>query len=112
MFDRNINIEKDCGQNYMIKETKQELLKRFYKPFYIPVIALLCSFLLISGNYKPNYSKVKKYIFLAILLILIISEASLRYSVSSKLSFYFYLAVPIVMLISIYSFFIKSVKNV
>ena len=64
----------------MINETKQELLKRFYKPFYIPVIALLCSFLLISGNYKPNYSKVKKYIFLAILLILIISEASLRYS--------------------------------
>ena len=111
LFDRNVNIEKVCGQNYMIKETKQELLKRFYKPFYIPVIALLCSFLLISGNYKPNYSKVKKYIFLAILLILIISEASLRYSTESFFAIITYFLIPFLLFLSFYISINKQIKN-
>ena len=31
----------------LIKEINQELLKRLYKPIYIPIIALICSFLII-----------------------------------------------------------------
>ena len=45
-----INVEK-CKNNDSINEVKQELLKRFFKPIYIPLIALMCCFLFFSGNF-------------------------------------------------------------
>ncbi len=113
-YDQYDSIKTDifnCDEG-LLNEIKQELLKRIYKPIYLPLIAIFTCFLLITSKNKTNYKKVRNIIFFITILVIIFSEASLRYSVSSKLSFYFYLAVPIVMLISIYSFFIKSVKNV
>jgi lipopolysaccharide export system permease protein len=111
IFNEKFSLEKECKYNDLSDETKQELLKRFYKPFYIPVIALLCSFLLISGSYKPNYSSVKKYIFLFILLVLIISEASLRYSTKSSFSMIVYFLIPLLLFLSFYISIHKKIKN-
>jgi hypothetical protein len=49
-------------------EIKQELLKRFFKPIYIPLIALICCFLIFSGKLLANYNKIKKITFLFIFL--------------------------------------------
>ena len=111
IFYEKFSLQKECKYNNLPDETKQELLKRFYKPFYIPVIALLCSFLLISGNYKPNYSIVKKYIFLTILFVLIISEASLRYSTKSSFSMIVYFLIPLLLFLSFYISIHKKIKN-
>lgn len=111
IFYEKFSLQKECKYNNLPDETKQELLKRFYKPFYIPVIALLCSFLLISGNYKPNYSIVKKYIFLTILFVLIISEASLRYSTKSSFSMIIYFLIPLLLFLSFYISIHKKIKN-
>ena len=94
------------------KEIKQELLKRLYKPIYIPIIGMLSCFLIVTSRFKKNYEKIKNIIFIITFIVLVISEASLRYSVSSEFSFYIYLALPWIILISAYLFLYKVVKNV
>ncbi len=118
LFDCLINAkltdERRCEDDdkEILSETKQELLKRFFKPIYIPLIAMLCCFLLISGKYKPNYDKVKRYIFLIIVLLIIISETSLRYSTSSDISLILYLFTPFLIFFILYTFSYYKINNV
>ncbi len=95
-----------------LKEIKQELLKRFYKPIYIPIITILCSFLVITSRNKLNYSKIRNLIFILTFFLLIFSEASLRYSVTSNLLFFLYLLLPWLMFGLAYIIFYRIVKNV
>ena len=110
LFDKNINKQR-CEHDNLLNETKQELLKRFFKPVYIPLISILCCFLLISGKYNPNYEKTKKYIFIIILLVLIISETSLRYSTSSNISLLIYFFTPFILFTIFYFFTYLKTNN-
>ena len=94
------------------KEINQELLKRYYKPLYIPILGILCSFLLLLPKSNLNYNKNKKIIFLFTFLILILSEASLRYSTVSNFTMALYLAIPWISFILIYLIFYFRTKNV
>ena len=59
---------------------KIEINKRIGMPFFIPLIALVCSFLLASQRDKKNY-QYNKYIYFFIgFIILIWAEISVRYS--------------------------------
>ncbi len=111
LFNRNISSEKKCEHKKMLNETKQELLKRFFKPVYIPLIAILCCFLFISGKSKPNYERTQKYIFLIILLLIIISETSLRFSTSSEISLFIYFLTPFLLFVIFYIFSFIKVNN-
>lgn len=91
---------------------QQELSKRLYKPIYIPLISIVTCFLVISSKNKMNYKKIRNSIFIFAILVIIFSETSLRYSVSSNLSFFFYILTPLLMIVSIYSLFLRFVKNV
>ena len=101
-----------CEDKKFLMEIKQELTKRLYKPIYLPLIAIVTCLLVISSKNKINYIKIRNIIFFLVILVIIFSETSLRYSISSKLSFTFYLIAPWLMMISIYSLFLKFVKNV
>ena len=105
--DRRFICEKKLS-----KEVDQELLKRFYKPLYIPIIGLLCCFLIVLPKNKITYEKYKRYVFLITLLILILSEGSLRYSASSNLASIMYLILPWISFILIYTIFYNRIKNV
>ena len=96
----------------IFNEIVQELFKRFYKPLYLPTIALLCCFLIIIPKNHVNYSKNKKIVFLITFFILIISEASLRYSTISTFATIFYFVIPWLSFIFIYCIFYFRVKNV
>ena len=113
-FFKNIKIEKfdsfNCDKT--ILEVKQELLKRLYKPIYIPIIGILTCFLIINSSNKINYKKIRNLVFITTFIILVISEASLRYSVSSEILFYTYLIFPWFIFISSYLIFFKIIKNV
>tara|TARA_B100001093_G_scaffold476561_1_gene503080 strand:+ start:636 stop:1730 length:1095 start_codon:yes stop_codon:yes gene_type:complete len=111
VFNRNVLADKKC-QDGLLNETKQELLKRFFKPIYLPLIAMLCCFLVISGKYKPNYERTKRYIFLIILFLIIISETSLRYSTSSDLLLIIYFLTPFLLFTLFYSFAFIKLNNV
>ena len=113
MFQNRIsNIQNDlqCDKS-LSKEINQELFKRFYKPLYIPIIALLCCFLLLIPKNNYKYSRNKKIIFLLTFFIIIFSEASLRYSSASLTSTYIYFVIPWISFASIYVFFYKRSQN-
>jgi lipopolysaccharide export system permease protein len=113
-FSKDSKVQRElfrCDKKFF-SDIKQELLKRLYKPIYIPLIAIVTCFMLISSKNKINYIKVRNLIFMFAILVIIFSETSLRYSISSNLSFFFYLLAPWLMMISTYSLFLKSVKNV
>ena len=61
-------------------DTKIEFNKRFGMPIFIPLMALICSFLLSSRKDKKIYT-FNKYIYsLICIIILILSEILVRYS--------------------------------
>ena len=107
---RNYNLWK-CDVN-VIEEINQELLKRFYKPAYIPLIALICAFLIILPKNSLGYKSQSRLTFFCGFLFLIISETTLRYSTSSNLSMIIYLALPWILFISTYALFYIKAKNV
>ncbi len=96
----------------IINEINQEIFKRLYKPFFIPIIAILSCFLIIVPKNNYRYERNRKIIFVITFFVLIISEASLRYSTISNLATLLYLVMPIVSFILIYGIFYRSVKNV
>ncbi len=89
----------------------QEIYKRFYKPLYIPVIAIMCSLLIIFPKNNILYKRNRKIVFLITFLIIVLSEASLRYSTVSSIGNLFYLISPWVIFLIIYIFFYLRVKN-
>ena len=100
-----------CNPNIK-NEINQEIFKRLYKPFFIPIIAILSCFLIIVPKNNYRYERNRKIIFVITFFVLIISEASLRYSTISNLATLLYLVMPIVSFILIYGIFYRSVKNV
>ncbi len=109
-----IKIEDDnfkC-ETSVSEAINQELLKRFYKPLYIPIIAIISCLLIIvpKNNYKFNRNRTK--VFLLGFLIIILSESSLRYSTSSNIALLFYLIAPWMIFFITYFYFYNKVKNV
>tara|TARA_B100001063_G_C16742090_1_gene545358 strand:- start:828 stop:1886 length:1059 start_codon:yes stop_codon:yes gene_type:complete len=109
LFDEN---RRFLCEEKLFKEVNQELLKRFYKPLYIPIIALLCCFLIVIPKNNISYEKFKKYIFLITFLTLILSEASLRYSTISNFTSIVYLSLPWISFVLIYLILYSKIKNV
>ncbi|MDC3036291.1 LptF/LptG family permease [Candidatus Pelagibacter sp.] len=109
---KTVKFESFRCEESLFKEIKQELLKRFYKPIYIPLITIFCCFLIISSKNKLNYKKNKNLIFVFTFFLVVISEASLRYSTFSNISFYLYLIIPWILILFSYFIFYKAVKNV
>ena len=112
LFSKNKNNLRFKCEESLVKETKQEIFKRFYKPLYIPIIGILCCFLIILSRNHLRYEKTKKIIFLFTFFILILSETTLRYSASSNLFSLIYLIFPWILFSIIYLFFYLRVKNV
>ena len=110
----NINAKKfesfKCDR--VINEIKEELLKRLYKPIYIPLISLFCGFLLLNSRNKNNYQKKNNLIFGITFILLILSEMSLRYSFSSNFLTLTYFLLPLIIFIISYISFYTIVKNV
>ena len=95
--NKNINIH-NCNQDKKsLMDTKIEFNKRFGSPIYIPLISLLCSFLLTSRKDEKIYNY-KKYIYFFIgFVILAFAEIIVRYSGISWTHSAFYYLLPVVM---------------
>ena len=94
------------------QEIKRELFKRIYKPVFIPIIALIAGFLIISAKNKINYRKYNFTIFIISILLLIFSEASVRYISSSTLITILCLVMPIIIFFVSYLIFYRAAKYV
>jgi lipopolysaccharide export system permease protein len=108
-FENNITT-LDCNTNS--DEIKQELLKRIFKPIYIPVLAIMCCMLLAISKNNAKFSKFKNFLFLIIFFVIVVSETSLRLSTESNLSLIIYLILPFIIFFFVYLIFYKLTKDV
>ena len=81
---------------------KQEFLKRFYKPFYLPLLSLISCLLILKSKENDDFDKFKIFLFLIIFFVIVISELSLRFSTSGQIGLYFFLILPLLTFITIY----------
>ena len=81
---------------------KQEFLKRFYKPFYLPLLSLISCLLILKSKENNDFDKFKIFLFMTIFFTIIISELSLRFSTSGKIGMFFFLTFPFLTFVTIY----------
>jgi lipopolysaccharide export system permease protein len=104
------NETLNCNEK-SIDSILQEFLKRFYKPIYLPLIALISSLLLIKSKESSNYRFYKNFLFLIIFLTIVISEISLRYVSNNTIGLWFFIFFPITLFFSIYIGLITIFNN-
>ncbi len=88
-----------CKKDYL-KNIKQELLKRIYLPFYLPLLALIACFLILKSKNNHEYSNFKFQLFIIGIIFLIISEVSIRYAGLSDKNNLIFIITPIILFIS------------
>ena len=84
------------------KEITTVLNRRILFPLYIPIIALLCSFLLIKTQKERNFFLNKYSIFILSFLILLYAELIVRYTGISKATSILFTFSPVVLIPVIY----------
>ena len=89
---------------------KQEFLKRFYKPIYLPLLALISCLLILKSKENDNFDKYKIFLFLVIFFTIVLSEISLRFSTSSQIEMYFFLFFPVLAFTIIYFSLMAKIK--
>ena len=101
----------NCEQNKKsLMDIKIEFNKRFGMPIYIPLISLICSFLLSSRRDQKIY-EYNKYIFFFIsFLILAVSEVIVRYSGTSWTHTIVYYLLPLGLLPLFYVSLMRKFK--
>ena len=110
MKNKDINIHNCNIDKKSLMDNKIEINKRFGMPFYIPLIALMCSFLLTSRKDKKIYNY-KKYIYFFIgFIILAFAEILVRYSGISWTHSAIYYLLPIALSPLLYFILIRTFK--
>ena len=102
---RNKLVDKDVG--YCKENAKKEIMtvlnRRILLPLYIPIIALLCSFLLIKTQKQKNFFLNKYSIFILSFLILLYAELIIKYTGISKIISILFAVSPVVLIPIIYT---------
>ncbi len=98
-------------KNKKQKSVLFEIHKRIFKPLFIPIIALLCCFILYGNNEKFNLIKLRFLIFTLTVLFIIFLEILLNLSTSSAFFQYLLYSFPMCVGILIYFFLHKFIQN-
>ena len=77
-FDLPYNTFLNCTQD-VYSDIIEETFKRGIKPFFIPVIVLLSSIIILFNKDNFRYSKIQYFLFFIVFLVIILSEVSSRY---------------------------------
>ena len=109
--NKNTSDMYNCGTGKRSQmDTKIEINKRFGMPIYIPLISLICCFLLASGKDKKMFY-LNKYIYFFIgFLILVLAEIIVRYSGISWNHTFIYYLIPLGMSPLLYLALIRTFK--
>ena len=91
----------NCKENTK-KEITTVLNRRIVLPLYIPIIALLCSFLLIKTKSQKSFFLNKYSIFILSFLVLLYAELIIRYTGISKIIGILFTVSPVILVPMIY----------
>ena len=111
-------ISLDLSKKLKIENCRSEnltnILKEFHKritiPLYIPVLMLICLMVIIKSKENTNYLLYRLKIFLIGLLIIILSELSLRFVEKNFLNNILIFLIPLIMIIYLYIIFYFKLK--
>lgn len=107
--NNNFFNEKGCSEK-LIKEIIPALNRRIVLPFFIPVVTLIASFMLINVKKTIFFNHIS--IFLYSFLILLYSETIIRYTGLNKLVSNFFILTPPMLIIFFYTFLrLKLLRN-
>ena len=98
-----------CQKNFL-DNLIQELFKRIYLPFYIILMALTSSLLVLKSKNTPNYSIFKTTVFVIGVIFLVIPEILLNFTGTSYSSNLLFLLFPIFFYVAIYQYINFKVK--
>ena len=100
-FETAVKYIENCSvQN--IENIFKEFYKRFIIPFYIPILSLVPLMLIISSKESLNYNKVRLFIFLLGLGVIIFSETTIRFVSETLIQNIILIIFPIIFLITLY----------
>ena len=88
-----------------IKISFEEIFKRIILPFYLPVLTLIASLIIIKSKDDYEFFKYKLGLFILGVMTIIISEVSIKYSPSNILENIFFVSLPILLFFFIYIYF-------
>ena len=108
LYNKSKKISRCSSKN--IKDFFKEFYKRFIIPFYIPILTLVPFLVLISSKENTNYLKIKFFTFLFGLFIIIFSETTIRLISDVYVENFIILIFPLLLMLSLYLFFIKKFK--
>ena len=95
-----------------IKNVKEEVFKRFYNPVYLLLLSMIACLLFFISKENKKFSLYKYIIFFFGIVVIVLSELSLRYASNNIIGFYFFITFPLFSILSLYIFsFIKSKIN-
>ena len=94
-----------------LKNINQELYKRLIKPIFLPLLTLLCCFLLTISKEQDGYTFKLIKIFLFIFIVLVMSEILMRYIETSKIVLVLFMLAPILFFLIIYNLLIYKVRH-
>ena len=99
-------------QESTIKNIKEELFKRFYKPIYLLLLSLIACLIFFISKENKRFTLYRYIIFFTGIVAIIISEMSLRYSSNNIFGQYFFITFPVFSILSLYFFaYIRSKRN-
>jgi lipopolysaccharide export LptBFGC system permease protein LptF len=97
-FVKDSHEKKFCNKDAK-KEIIPNLIRRLILPFYIPVVSLLCSFLLVKNNINLLE---KMTIYLFTFLLLVLTELFIRYTGINYQIRSIYIILPFALIMSVY----------
>ena len=102
---------KSCPKNNDKKDVVEHISRRIGSPFYIPLISIICSFLLFNRNNK-RFVNFNRYIYFFIsFIILVFAEILVRFSGFSNTHTILYFLSPIIMMPILYLLIFYKIKN-
>jgi len=92
-------------------ELNSEILRRLYLPLYLPVIALIVCFLILTTKDNINYNSIKLKVFITSALLIIVSEISLDFSKNLPKDNLGFLSFPLILFILALLIFKKNLTH-
>ena len=99
-----------CNDKF-IKNVKQEFFKRFYKPIYLPLLALISTLLILISKESQYYGRFKLTLFIIVFFIIILSEMSLRYISYNQMGLVFFISLPLIVFFLLYVSLFTKLRN-
>ncbi len=100
----------NCNMNDL-KESFQEIIKRVILPLYLPVLSLIAALIIIKSKDDFRFTRYKFSLFILGVLVIIISEVSMRYSGEDILSNISLIVIPLLFFLLIYLFFTNKLRK-